>query len=189
MSDLNINLSGCVFYPAAGEEVARIGSDTLRLSTAGVLEYHADEENARQFPVIPISGKSETFTVVESCRQLLHQVMTERCGQARVYLAGVEQTQRGWRVEFEYSLNGVGVAMEKGSAAVFDIRNGHITSFTLRLRSYAQKEETQPVLPPVQAAAAMSALSLRGQELRLVYPDSGEERLVPGWVAVTDPAG
>ena len=189
MSDLNINLSGCVFYPAAGEEVARIGSDTLRLSTAGVLEYHADEESARQFPVTPISGKSEIFAVVESCRQLLRQVTAERCGQARVYLADVEQTARGWRVEFEYSLNGVGVALEKGCAAVFDIRNGHITAFTLRLRSYTQGEETQPVLPPVQAAAAMSALSLRGRELRLVYSDRGEGRLVPNWMAVMDRAG
>ena len=45
------------------------------------------------------------------------------------------------------------------------------------------------MLPPVQAAAAMSALSLRGRELRLAYLDGGEEQLVPNWVAVTDTVG
>ena len=189
MGDLNINLTGCVFYPAAGAEVARIGSDTLRLSTAGVLEYHTDVEGAQQFPVTPINGESEAFAAVESCRGLLRQVMTERCGQVRPYLSRIEQTQQGWRVEFEYSLNGVSVALKQGCAAAFEIRNGHITDFTLRLRSYALGEEEQLVLPPVQAAAAMSALSLRGRELRLAYLDGGEERLVTNWAAVTDRAG
>ena len=189
IGDLNINLSGCVFYPAAGEEVARIGSDTLRLSTSGVLEYHADEESAGQFPISPISGESEAFSVVETCRQVLRQVMAERCGQARLYLSCMEQTETGWHLEFEYSLDGVSVAVKQGCAAAFEIENGHITSFVFRLRSYALGEEEQLMLPPVQAAAAMSALSLRGRELRLAYLDGGEEQLVPNWVAVTDTVG
>ena len=189
MGDLNINLAGCVFYSAAGEEVVRMGSDTLRLSTTGVLEYHADEDSAHQFPVSPVNGRSEVFAAVESCRQLLHQSMAERCGQARVYLARVERSRNGWLLEFEYSLNGVSVMLEQGCAARFEIQNDHITSFTLRLRSYAAGAEEQLVLPPVQASAAMGALSLKGRELRLAYLDGGEEYLSPNWAAVTDTAG
>ena len=189
MEDLNINPSGCVFYPAAGEDVARMDSDTLRLSTSGVLEYHADEENARQFPVSAISGESEAFAAVESCRQILKQAAAERCGQARFYLSCAEQTQQGWHLEFEYSLNGVRVAQEEGCAAAFEIRNGHITAFTLRLRSYVQGEQKQLLLPPAQAAAAMNALSLRGKELQLTYLDGGEEYIAPNWTAVKDTTG
>ena len=189
MGDLNINLAGCVFYPAAGEEVARMGTDTLRLSTSGVLEYHADEESARQFPVTAVSGQSDTFATVEACRRLLRQVVTDRAGQAQICLSRVEETQGGWHLEFEYRLNGVSVELKQGCAAAFEVRNGHITAFTLRLRSYELGEEKQLVLPPVQAAAAMSALSLRGRELRLTYADGGEERLAPNWAAVTDMAG
>ena len=189
MEDLNINLSGCVFYSAAGEEVARIGSDTLRLSTSGVLEYHADEGSGRQFSVAALSGESGVFGAVESCRNLLQQVTSDRCGQARLYLSRVEEREQGWDLEFEYRLNGVSVVLKQGCAAAFEIRNNHITSFTLRLRSYTLGGEEQLVLPPVQASAAMSALSLRGQELRLVYPDGGEERLVPGWAAMAETEG
>lgn len=189
MGDLNINLAGCVFYSAAGEEVARIGSDTLRLSTTGVLEYHADEDGASQFSVSSLNGGSEVFAAVESCRQLLREIVSERCGQARVYLSRVERMKDGWCLEFEYSLNGVSVVLEQGCAARFEIQNDHITAFALRLRSYTAGGEKQLVLPPVQASAAMGALSLKGRELRLAYLDGGEEYLYPNWAAVTDTAG
>ena len=186
MEDMNINLTGCVFYSAAGEEVARIGSDTLRLSTSGVLEYHSGEESGRQFALSAMSPESGVFGAVESCRQLLQQTVGERCGQARLYLSRVEEHEQGWDLEFEYRLNGVSVVLEQGCAAAFEIRNDHITAFTLRMRSYTLGEERQLVLPPVQAAAAMSALALRGQELRLVYLDGGEETLLPNWAAMTE---
>lgn len=184
MADLGFNLSGCVFYSAAGEEVARSGSDTLRLSTGGMVEYHAGQEGARQFPVTPIAGESGVFAAVESCRQLLQSSMNSRCGQARLYLSRVEQRGSGWHLEFEYSLDGVSVGLKSGPAARFEISAGAITAFTLALRSYAPGEEWQLTLPPVQAAAAMTALELEGRELQLMYRDTGEERVVPNWTAV-----
>lgn len=189
MEDLDFNLTGCVFYSAADEEVARLGSDTVRLSTEGVLEYHADEDGAQQFPVTTIPGESELFSVVESCRKLLQQGVNGRCGQGRMYLSGVEQTAQGWKLEFEYSLNGAGVTIKTGPAAQFTVRDGCITGFTIRLRSYSVGEERQLILPPVQAAAAMSALALEGRELQLMYRDGGEERVVPNWTAIADVAG
>ena len=189
MQELNFNLSGSVFYPAAGEEVVRVGSDTLRLSTAGVLEYHAGESGSYHFPIAAVSGQEGLFAAVESCRRILDETVAGRCGQARMYLSRVERRDTGWHLEFEYCVDGVSVVLERGCAAEFEIRMDHITGFVLRLRSYALGEETYPVLPPVQAAAAMSALDLEGRELRLTYQDGGEERLVPQWAAVEEQAG
>ena len=189
MSDLEFNLSGCVFYHAAGEEVARLGSDTVRLSTDGVLEYHADEDATAQFRVTAIPDESRTFCVVEYCRRLLQQVVGSRCGEARVYLSAVEQTAQGWEVEFEYSLNAVALTNQEGPAARFTVYGDCVSGFTICLRSYSAGEEMQLVLPPVQAAAAMGALELEGRELQLMYRDGGEERAIPNWVAVVDKAG
>lgn len=186
MTGLGFNLSGCVFYPAADEEVARSGSDTLRLSSQGVLEYSAGADKSQQFPTAAIPGESEVFSAVESCRQILLQTAAKYSGQARLYLSGVEQTKEGWHVEFEYSVNGIPVQLKSGPAASFEVRGGSITDFTLRLRSYEAGEGQQLILPPVQAAAAMDALDLRGRELQLTYRDTGEDTAVPGWMAVTD---
>ena len=189
MNDLNFNLSGCVFYHAADEEVARLGSDTVRLSTGGVLDYHAGEDGIMHFPVTAIPGESELFSVVECCRQLLLRSVSGRCGQGRMYLSTAKQTAQGWELEFEYSLNGAGVTLKDGPAARFTVRSGCVTGFTICLRSYSVSEERQPILPPVQAAAAMRALALEGRELQLMYRDGGEERVPPNWTAVVDEAG
>ena len=185
MTELGFNLSGCVFYSGAGEEVGRSGSDTLRLSKQGVVEYHTDESGQPRFPIQSGSGNSRVYEVVNSCSQLLWQAVHTRCGQARTYLSRVEETQNGWRLEYEYSINGIPIQLKSGPAAVFEVENGSITSFTLRLRSYNTGEQRQIILPPVQAAAAMTALELEGREMMIQYQDRGEERVVPGWTAVS----
>lgn len=185
MTELGFNLSGCVFYSGAGEEVGRSGSDTLRLSKQGVVEYHTDESNQPRFPIRSGTGNSRVYEVVDSCSQLLWQAVHTRCAQARTYLSRVEQTQTGWHLEYEYSLNGIPVQLKTGPAAVFEVENDKISSFTLRLRSYTAGEQRQIILPPVQAAAAMTALELEGRELMIRYQDWGEERVVPGWTAVS----
>ncbi len=188
MTDLGFNLSSCVFYSGAGEEVGRSGSDTLRLSKEGVVEYHTDEDGPKQFPVSGASGQSQVFAAAEACSRLLRQAVLDRCGQAHTYLSRVEQTAEGWHLEFEYSVNAVPLRLKGGPAARFEVKNGQITAFILRLRSYMPGEETQIILPPVQAAAAMDALALNGRELQVMYWDSGEERVVPGWTAVSEEA-
>ena len=185
MTELGFTLAGCVFYSGAGEEVGRSGSDTLRLSKDGMVEYHTDEYNQPQFPVQSATGYSRIYDVVDSCSQLLWQAVHTRCGMARTYLSRVEQTETGWHLEYEYSLNGVPVQLKDGPAAVFEVENDQITSFILRLRSYGGSGQQEIILPPVQAAAAMSALKLEGRELLILYQDRGEDRVLPGWTAVS----
>jgi len=186
MEDLGFNLSSCLFYPGAGEEVGRSGSDTLRLSKDGVVEYHTDVDGPRQFPVNVHADRSELFSAADACSQLLWQALQGRSGQAQTYLSRVEQTETGWILEYEYGLNGVPVSLEGGPAASFTVAHDQITAFTLRLRSYAEGEERQILLPPVQAAAAMDALELSGRELQITYLDGGEERILPNWMAVSE---
>jgi hypothetical protein len=97
----------------------------------------------------------------------------------------VETTQTGFRVQFEYTLSGAPVSLHSGAAAEFEITDGGVTAFTLRLRNYTQSGDTRLILPPVQAAAAMSALSLEGRELMVTYHDCGEAILEPEWTAVS----
>ena len=189
MEDLGFNLAGCAFYSGAEEEVGRSGSDTLRMSKNGVVEYYTGEDGLPQFPIQSNGGQSAVFDVVDSCSRLLWQAVHNRSGQARTYLSRVEQTQGGWRLEYEYSLNGTPVRMKGGAAAVFEVTGGRITGFTLRLRTYEPGEDQQIILPPVQAAAAMSALDLEGRELQIVYRDRGDEIVLPGWTAAAGKVG
>ena len=169
------------------ERVARIGGDNLRLSGDGVLEYHA-EEGSSLFSAAAQPEEASLFQVVEACRKLASATVGAGAGQARVYFSGVREGQEGLEVEFEYCLNGVPVRLEEGAAAWFQVENGRITRFVLRYRSYTESGETTAVLPVPQAAAAMEALGLEGEELMLVYSDSGGETVSASWAAADNAA-
>jgi hypothetical protein len=174
-----INPNG-IYY--AGEWVARSGNDTIRLSDGGVAVYLAGEGGGEHFPVISY-GAGERFDAVESCRQLAMSAMGNRCGEARLYLASVEEVENGLEIVFEYSLNGLPVHLESGSAARFRVENGWVTQFTLCFRSYAEGGKSGMVLPARQAAAVMEAMGLHDEELALVYLDSGGDTVSADWAA------
>jgi len=171
-----INTNG-VYY--AGEWVARSDNDTLRLSGQGVMEYLAGSEESIHFPV---SGDS-LFEAVETCRRLAVTAMGSRMGQARLYLISARQTQEGLDIRFGCSLNGIPVQTESGYAASFLVSSGRVTRFTLHFRSYALSDSKLPVLPPRQAVAALEALGLEGEELTLMYRESGSDTVTAGWSA------
>ncbi len=171
-----INTNG-VYY--AGEWVARSGNDTLRLDSRGTVSYLAGEGGGEHFRT---SGDG-LFAAVETCRRLAASALGSRCGQARLYLVSAGETETGWEVRFGYSLNGAPVQLEEGRAAEFLVENGRVTQFTLRARSYTDSGETGAVLPVRQAAAALTAAGLAGEELLLAYTDSGGDTVRAGWAA------
>lgn len=184
MAELDFNLSACVFYSAADEEVARSGNQTIRLSQTGELDYSGDEEQG-PFALLEVPEESDVFCAVESCRRLAGTVLTGRSGLARLYLSEVERQGEGWRICFDYSVDGVPVELDEGHGAEFVTDGDGIVAFTMRLRSYTAAERRQPLLPPIQAAAAMEALDLAGRELDVIYSDHGEDLLVPTWAAIS----
>jgi len=181
-----INTNG-VYY--AGQWVARSGNDTLRLSDGGVMTYQADGEGGEHFLLSPERDVPSRFDAAETCRALASAALGGRCGQARLYLLSVTDTDAGWEVDFGYSLNGIPVQLEQGSAAHFVVEGDRVTQFTLRFRSYSGAGESLAVLPLPQAAAALEAMGLSGEELMLVYSDAGGETVRADWAAVSTGKG
>lgn len=175
--DFAINTNG-VYY--AGEWVARSGNDTLRLSGRGQLSYLAGEDGGEHFR---LSGGGGLFDAAETCRRLAAAVLGSRCGQARLYLTGIDEAPRGWEVRFGYSLDGIPVQLEEGPAAVFLVEDGRVSQFSLRLRCYTDSGQTSTVMPVRQASAALAAEGLEGRELLLVYADGGGDTVLAGWAA------
>jgi len=172
-----INANG-VYY--AGEWVARSGSDTLRLSDEGEVVYLAGEDETDHFVVSDDGG---LFASVELCRELAVTAMAGRCGEARIYLESVMPAETGWDISFAYSLDGIPVQLNEGSAAVFRVRENRVEEFTVRLRRYSSLGTQTVVLPERQAAAALEAMGLTGEELTLMYVDNGGEVMTAGWTA------
>lgn len=182
MEMVGLPVDASSFYSSGNEQVARNGDDSLRLSDRGVAEYQAGEESEHFY--IPIHGQQATlFEAVEACRQLTAATIGANCGQARTYLLSAQDTGAELDIRFGYCLNGSVVRQEQGYAARFLVRNGQITQFELRFRSYTDSGETTPVLPIRQAAAAQSAMGLEGEELLLAYNDTGADRVTAAWVA------
>ena len=181
---LNSQLSALTFspdtnhiYTTSGTQAIRSGNDTLRLDQNGTMTYHALAGESSRYR---LSGR--LAEQVEECRALAQDTVGALCGDARLYLQSIRQTDQGTAVEFGYLLHGAQVQLGSESyAAQFVIEGDQLTQFTLHYRTYQSLPEQALVLPEVQAAAALQALGRSGQELCLVYFDSGSERLSPAW--------
>ena len=179
LSALAFRSRGMVLDPKAGGQIVE-NNDSLRLSADGVVTFHTIGNEEYRFL---LSG-SDTRTALNYVQTIVEDTIGAWCGQARVCLSGIEETEEGLVITFQYSLNGAPVALPDGNeAARFMIRNGAITDFSLYLRSYTATEETSLVLPVAQAAAAMDALKADGKELTLFYQDSGGEEIRAIWIA------
>ena len=82
---------------------------------------------------------------------------------------------------FDYRYGGLPIRFSDGAhAAVAQVKDGQLISLTLRCRSYHSAEEER--LLPTRTAAAIAEGRERN-ELKLLYTDSGSERLSPLWVS------
>ena len=187
IQDLGFSLNTTSFY-SADEQVARNEDDSVRLSDRGVLVYTAGENSGR-YTVAGARGMATLEDSVELCRQLVMTTLGARCGEARLYLMSAEATQTGWEIEFGYQLNGVPVRLERGYAARFLVEGEQVTQFTLYFRNYVSGGDTASPLPLRQAIAALVAEGLEGEELVLIYPDSGGDTLTAGWAVRAGGAG
>ena len=183
VQDLGFSLNSTSFY-STDERVARSGDDSVRLSDRGVAQYQYEGRGGGGlFPVRERGSGGVLFSSVETCRQIALSAMAARCGEARLYLMSVRSTEEGWEIEFGYSLDGIPVLTEGGSAARVVVEGGEVVQFSLYLRSYTDSGTTSLVLPPRQGAAALAARGLAGEELLLTYTDSGSDTMYAGWSA------
>lgn len=183
VQDLGFSLNSTSFY-STDEQVARSGDDSVRLSDRGAAQYQYEgRRGGGLFPVRSQGGSGALFDSVETCRQTALSAMGARCGEARLYLMSVQTRAEGWEISFGYSLNGIPVVTEGGCAARFVVEGNEIVQFTLYLRSYTGTGTASLALPPRQAAAALAARGLQGEELLLTYSDGGGDLLTAGWSA------
>lgn len=178
---LDFSDDASVSYITSNEQVIRNGNDTLRLAADGsTVTFTAADGGSRY--LVTSSG---VYGAVERCRQLAVDTLGDLCGQARLYLMSVEENgEESWQIEFGYLLDGVPVRLgEEGYAARFQVSGGRVVSFTLCLRSYTDSGTTSVVLPQRQAMAAMEAKGHQGEELLLVYLDTGIQQVSASWAA------
>ena len=168
-------------YPVAGGIRIREGRETLELGSDGMAVYHAGDEEPARYPV---GDGTDPLVLAEAAWQLAAGTVGRWCGEARLYLQGLEELGDGSiQISFGYSLNGSDVSLPGGApAAAFTVRDGQITDYALCFRRYEQAGQTSPVMRERQAAAALEALEPAGSELLLAYA-AGGELVRAGWTA------
>ena len=189
MAQLGFSVSGSNFYTSGDELVARNGTDMLRLSDSGTVRYESDSEEQSSFQNRAAEEESQSLLVpLETCRQIVSDTLGSRSGAAGLYLIRAEQMDpETVEATFGYSLDGIPVWLNDGWAARFRIKNGTIVRFDLNFRTYTDSGEVSHILPPRQAAAALSAMDLEGEELILLYGDSGGDTVTAGWASADLP--
>ena len=167
-------------YPVADGIRIREGRETLELGSDGTAVYHAGDEDPARYPV----GKSaDPLVLAELTWPLAADTVGRYCGEARLYLRGIERlTDGSVQVSYGYSLNGADVSLPAG-AAVFTVKDGQIVDYTLCFRRYELTGQTSPVMRERQAAAALAALDPEGDELILAYSVSAGDLVQAGWTA------
>ncbi|MBP1737015.1 MAG: hypothetical protein H6Q60_896 [Oscillospiraceae bacterium] len=172
-----LSFSNYYKYTVDSVVVVREDSDALRFSTDGQIVYVADSPSGR---FGPCGTLWDTLTSVQS---ILDHSLLVWSGGAQVYLSSITTSDTSTILTFEYSLNGAYVQCTSAPyAAQFTVTDGSISTFTLYARTFTALDENTPVLPELQAMAAMGALSLDQYPLTLCYQES-EKTFTAGWVA------
>ena len=169
--------------PVADGQRFQEGLDSLGLTQEGTITYHSRQGGTNRYPVEEMTAGA----LVERSRELLSQVIEERLGDGTYHLRSVSVEEDGKQVEvfFEYWLDGTPVQVfQEGWAARFTFTEGELLDFTIHVRQYTRTETASPVLPEVQAAAAMPRLLQEGRELLLCYTDRGDAgQVLTQWTA------
>lgn len=153
------------------------GSEKLRLTNTGQVTYEAADLSDPRFPLPGLSHNPTEWELVGSAWAFVERVFqtgggTSLCGDARLYIQGMEETDTGVAVLIGYQLDGAAVVVgQLGCAARIEISNGAITGFQLQLRKYTYVQQGPQVLPELQATAALDAQDAQGSELMLYYYD------------------
>ena len=154
-----------------GTEVVRDGERTLRIEPDSTLLYDC---GGTFLPELSISASGESAAVEDAvlcASRTLNRLIAN--SDATLYLKGVQTTQNGWLVTFDYQADGVLLRLSSGEpAAQVEVNANGITSFTLRLRRYTASENSSSLLLPLLQALAIVPDKGRG-ELSICYVDSG----------------
>lgn len=179
LDTLSFRVRGSELDPNTGGLLVE-GNDSLRLSEDGTLAFHTIGDTDFRL----LLSEDTVQGALDYTRDLTNATVGKWCGGATLCLAGVQETDGGLEILYRYCLNGIPVELPEGNpAARFVVRSGAVTDFSLRFRTYSVTEETTLILPELQAAAVLSASAAEGNELMLIYQDTGSDTVSAGWIA------
>ena len=164
-------------YQVPGEWVIR-EDDELRIASDGTMHYEASESRPEMRYPTSGEGISARSAAITTAYRLAQDAVAAWCGSSesdgRIILSGVTETEDGWEIALDYTLDGAQVLFEDGRPAMeFTVEKGQITAYTIRPRCYQATEHVSRVLSERLAAAALESLRPREQlELLLFYEDS-----------------
>lgn len=163
-------------------EVVEGSPGTLRIGADGTVTYTGEPEAASDLYQVSSAGEAPTTLEVLAAARRLAAALTEGTSASPLYLLGIQETAEGYTVSFHYQAGGLPVVFPDGEGALsLTIREGAITAFTYRCRSYALTDQESTLLPPAMAIAIASLRPDTG--LSLSYVDNGAEILSARWLA------
>lgn len=181
---LDFPLANHAQYATSDAVVIRIGSDTLRLSHSGTLQYTGQytSQNTSRYQ-LALGQDPTLFAQAEGCRQFALQLLQHLDHPPQLQLTAITPQDQGHLFTFDYHLEGIPILFTEGlPGAEFHLIQDEISSFSLQYRSYSPTDSPSPVLPLLQAQAILQGLGLENGRLLLVYQDGGNETLLTNWV-------
>ena len=173
---------GAAYTTSDGMAVSE-GTDRLRVSRGGGVSFQAGTSASRY----PVASEGESPTAAEAAQaawNLLNQAVAPFVGESSYCLLGAEAAADGWTVTFGSRLAGAPVLMNgDDQVASFTVKGGHITGFTLSLRTYVNSGSTSSLLRERLAVAALGTDGNGQSRLSLCYSDNGGESVSAGWFA------
>ncbi len=170
------------YAESSGTVVILEGQRILRLHSDGTVVYSGAGAEADSLYRASAAGHAGRSEAVAAARKLLASLMQGRTGEAVFFLSRVEETSAGFRLFFDYAVDGTTVLFADGThAAEITVTDNSITDYTIHCRRY-QKSDSDSLLLPVEQAAAVSRVYGDG-ELSVAYIDSFGEIVSADWVA------
>lgn len=167
------------YTESSGVEVVEESPRALRIGPEGTVAYTG---SAAVPALYLVGGEGLEEALRGACG--LAEALTAGTGATELYLSGVRAEEDGWTLRFRYQVEGIPVCFsDEGDALAVTVREGAITAFTYRCRSYTpveDREPAQPLLPPAMAAAIAAGYS--DPRLSIGYVDAGAGRLRAQWL-------
>ncbi len=165
------------YAESSGTVVILEGQRILRLHSDGTVVYSGGSAEADSLYHVSANGRVEA---VAAARKLLSSLMQGRSGEASLYLHSVEESASGFRLCFDYAVDGTRILFADGThAAELTVTDGSITAYTIHFRRYQKSESDSLLLPVAQASAVCRGY---GGELGVAYIDAFGESVSADWV-------
>ncbi|MBQ5740216.1 MAG: hypothetical protein IIV78_07385 [Oscillospiraceae bacterium] len=169
------------YAESSGTLVILEGQRILRLQNNGTAIYSGSEAEVGSLYRVSSAERATRSEAVAGARNLLAALLSGHLGEASLFLHSVEETESGFRLFFDYAVDGTSVRFSDGThAADVSVSGNSITEFSIHCRRY-QKTESDSLLLPTEQAAAVSRI-YGGGELSVAYIDAFGESISADWV-------